>query len=103
MKLKLDANSRKFIKVDVEVEDENFTLKYYEINTKQIKELKDLSKKEGTKMYEIDEMQLEQFKVNLSGEESDKQKLFDFYEENGNIYDLMHQLNEELGKQKKRG
>ncbi|CAN2044323.1 hypothetical protein GMMP1_1340013 [Candidatus Magnetomoraceae bacterium gMMP-1] len=32
MKLKLDANNRKFI--EIEIEDENTSLKYYEKNTK---------------------------------------------------------------------
>lgn len=103
MKLKLDANSRKYITVEIELDGETKELKYYEKNTKQIKEIKKLTKDEKATMADLDEITEKQFFENLKGDEKIIEKVVEFYEENGNIYDFINRCDEELGKLKKKG
>lgn len=103
MKLKLDANNRKYIKVEVELEGEAHELKYYEKNTKQIKQIKKLTKDEKATMADLDDLTEKQFFENLHGDEKVIKTICEFYEENGNIYDFINSCDEELGKQKNKG
>ena len=103
MKIKLDSNLRKFIKIEIEIEDEMYEFKYFDRNTRQIQESKELVKKEGSKMYEYEELSKVHFFENLQGDQDVIDKLIAFYDENGNIYDFMQSCDEEMGKQKKRG
>lgn len=103
MKVKLDNELRKYIEIDIEIDGENKKLKYFEKNTKQIKELKKLTKKQDTKVYEVEELSEKQFFDNLKGEKETIDYIVNFYEENGNFYDFINQCDEVLGKQKKRG
>jgi hypothetical protein len=102
MKLKLDKSQRKFIEIEIENDGKISTIKYYEKNTKQIKALKQLSRKENAKMIEIDDLVEVQFFENLQGENSDIESLVSFYEENGNIYEFINMCDQELGKLKKK-
>ena len=103
MKLKLDKNSRKFIEVDIELEDIEHKLKYLEKNTKQLKALKKLSVKKDVKILEIDDLVEKQFFENLQGDTKVIRDIVNFYEENGNIYDFVNLCDEELGKLLKKG
>ena len=103
MKLKLDANKRKSTKVEIEFDDKNIELKYYEKNTKQIDALKELAGQEGVKIADVEKLSKEQFFENLKGDKGDIDSIVDFYQEHGNLYDFINALDEELGKLKKRG
>lgn len=102
MKITLDSNNRKFITIEIELNGQKITLKYFEKNTKQIKQAKELAKKDNTKMVEIDELAEKQFFENLIGEEKDIDSLVEFYDEYGNIYEFMQMCEKELGKLKKK-
>lgn len=103
MKIKLDKNNRKFITVEVTLEDEKHELKYYEKNTKQIDAFKEMLKDESNKMHSLETLNKEQFFENLKGEKEVIDKVVDFYQENGNFYDFINSCDEELGKLKKKG
>ena len=103
MKLKLDANNRKYIKVEIELESETKELKYFEKNTKQIKAIKKLTKDQKATMADLDDITEKQFFENLRGDKKVIESIVEFYEENGNIYDFINRCDEELGKLKKRG
>ena len=99
MKLKLDKKNRKYIEIEVENEDSTAILKYYEKNTKQIKQLREAIKKDNKN---IDDLNESQFLQNLKGNKEVIKELIDFYEENGNFYEFMNECDLELGKQKKK-
>ena len=100
MKLKLDKKNRKYISIDVEVDGVTTTLRYYEKNTRQIKELREAFKKEDTTLAEA--LTEQQFLENLKGDKQIIDELIEFYEENGNFYDFMGNCEEALGKLKKK-
>jgi len=102
MNLKLDKNTRKFIDVEIELDSKKLKFTYFEKVTKQIKEMKKLSKAPGTKMYEIDELSFKQFFDNFKGEKEEIEAVKEFYEENGNFYDFINLCDEEMGKLKKK-
>lgn len=102
MKLKLDANNRKFIEIEIEIEDKNEVLKYFEKNTKQIKAIKKVAKKEGATMGEVEELNEKQFFENLKGDKKVIDSLIKFYDENGNFFDFINECDKELGKLKKK-
>lgn len=103
MKIKLDENIRKFIEVTIEINEESHILKYFEKNTRQIKEIKNISKDKTTAFAKIDELSMTQFLENLQGDKDAIDAIMDFYEENGNVYDFINKCDEALGKLKKRG
>lgn len=103
MKLKLDKNTRKFIEVEIELEDGVHQLKYFEKNTKQLKALKKLSRTDDVKMVAVDDLIEKQFFENLQGDSKVIKSIINFYEEDGNIYDFINMCDEELGKLKKKG
>ena len=98
MKLKLDKKNRKYIEIEVENEDSTAILKYYEKNTKQIKQLREAIKKDNKN---IDDLNESQFLQNLKGNKEVIKELIDFYEENGNFYEFMNECDVELGKLKR--
>lgn len=100
MKIKLDKNLRKYVELEIE---EVGKLKYYERNTAQVEEVQALAKEENTKIVQFNELNKKHFLENLVGSEVVKDKLLEFYAEDGNIYELMQELDAELGKLKKRG
>jgi organic radical activating enzyme len=102
MKIKLDSSNRKFIDVEVELDGKNIKFTYFEKNTRQIDEMKDLAKKNSTKMYHIDDLARKQFLDNLHGSSEDKEALEEFYQEHGNFSDFINMCDEELGKLKKK-
>jgi len=99
MKLKLDKKNRKYIEIEVENEDSTAILKYYEKNTKQIKQLREAIKKDNKN---IDDLNESQFLQNLKGNKEVIKELIDFYEDNGNFYEFMNECDAELGKLKKK-
>jgi len=101
MKLKLDPNNRKYINIDVDIDGETKTLKYFEKNTKQIKAIKKASKSKT--VLEVDELNEKQFFENLKGDKKAIDEIVKFYDENGNFYELINDCDLELGKQSKRG
>ena len=96
MKIKLDANNRKFIEIEVELNEKIHNLKYFEKNTKQIKELKEASLTKNR--IEVDELNEKQFFENLKGEKKSIKEILDFYNENGSIYEFINKCDVELGK-----
>ena len=100
MKLKLDKKNRKYIEIEIENDENTTTLKYYEKNTKQIKEIKKLIKNEEHS--KIDELTQKQFMENLKGDKETIKELVDFYDENGNFFEFMNECDLELGKQFKK-
>ena len=100
MKLKLDKKNRKYIEIEIENDGVTTTLKYYEKNTRQIKELKKVFKENDTE--KLDQLTQKQFMDNLKGDKEVIKELIEFYEENGNFFEFMNSCDEELGKLKKR-
>lgn len=103
MKLKLDANNRKFIEISIELNEKEFELKYFEKNTKQIDAMKSLAKDDKTKMYQFEDLNKEHFLENLKGDAKAIKSLINFYEENGNFYEFINECDSELGKLKSKG
>ncbi len=100
MKITLDANNRKYIDLEVSVGEQTYNLKYFEKNTRQIKELRELIKNESTLMVSVDEKAEQQFFENLKGDEKAITTIKEFYEENGNLNEFINLCDESLGKQK---
>ena len=98
MKIKLDKNNRKFIEIEIDDNGVTNTLKYFEKNTKQIKAIRKLAKKETIKMITLEDENEKQFFENLKGDKEVIDALVSFYEENGNIYRFIGECNVELGK-----
>ena len=104
MKIKLGANTRKFIEIEVELNGVKHGFKYFEKNTKQIKTMKKCTKESVDKNdYSIvDTESVKQFFDCFKGEQSSIDLIVEFYEENGNIYDFINMCDEELGKLNKK-
>lgn len=95
MVIKLDADNRKFIEIEVEG---NENLKYYELNTRQENETKELINSENVTRNEVNNLHDKHFWENLKGEKKVIEKLKSHYEENGNIRNLISESDELLGK-----
>lgn len=102
MKLKLDPKKRKFIQIPIEDENgkEIGILKYFEKNTKQVKQMREAAKEKN--MIVMDELNEQQFFENLQGDQDLIAQIKEFHEENGNLYVFMNDCDKELGKQSKK-
>lgn len=95
MKISLDGTLRKYVEIEVSVRERVIPFKYYEKNTRQIRETKEAVKGEYT-LGDLELLNLKHFDENFFGEEQDKKLVKAFYEENGNFYDLVDSLNRKI-------
>lgn len=100
--LDLDNVKRKFVEIEVLKDGETHILKYYAQNGNQKQEQREALKKEGTRVYELDELVEKQFFERLKGDESVIDSIKNHYKENGDISEFIGECEKELGKQKKK-
>lgn len=100
--LDLDSASRKFVEIEVVKDGKTHILKLYAQNGNQKQEQREAFKKEGTKLFEIDELAEKQFFERLKGDETVIEAIKNHYKENGDISEFISECEKELGKQKKK-
>eukprot|EP01156_Anaeramoeba_ignava_P012130 Anaeramoba_ignava/a487623_6.p1 GENE.a487623_6~~a487623_6.p1 ORF type:complete len:104 (-),score=27.69 a487623_6:301-612(-) len=102
MKLNLDLLNRTFIEIEVTIDGQAHTLKFYEKNGNQKKEEREFFKKDNLKFVELDELTEKQFFERLKGDESVIEKIKDFYDENADINNFIKECEINLGKLKQK-
>ena len=91
----------KELPIEVELNDGTIVqMRFKSLNTKQTKIFAKIGEMDDEEIYAL---HIDLLKSNLVGDESLKQRLIEDLEEEGNIFEFISTLQEELGKLKKRG